>query len=149
MVAPQKRSSLSRLDALDRDDGENLYVIRGLYKLARGWQDRGHLTAAKAIYQFIVSVPERTPSVNCEEVTKSMGNLANIFLIEDAFIEAEDTFLKAIARCYETLGDEHELFALLLREYAGMLRRLGLTDQAQSLELRANQVAPPCLPLLI
>ncbi|MBK9206171.1 MAG: hypothetical protein IPL73_27925 [Candidatus Obscuribacter sp.] len=96
MVAPQKRHSLSRLDALDRDDGENLYVIRGLYKLALGWQDRGHLNAAKTIYQFIVKVPERTPSVNCEEVTKSMGNLASIFLIQDALMEAEDTFLKAL-----------------------------------------------------
>ena len=149
MVAPQKRHSLSRLDALDRDDGENLYVIRGLYKLALGWQDRGHLNAAKTIYQFIVKVPERTPSVNCEEVTKSMGNLASIFLIQDAFMEAEDTFLKAIARCYETLGDEHELFALLLREYACLLRRMGLSDQAQALEQRADQVAPANLPVLI
>lgn len=149
MVAPHKRTSLSRLDALDRDDGENLYVVRGLYRLALGWQDRGHLPAAKAIYRFIVTLPERCPTIDCDEVTYSMANLANIYLIEEAFIEAEDVFIKALARCYETLGDRHELFASILREYAHLLRRMGVSDQASALESKANQLAPSALPLLV
>lgn len=146
----------SRASILKADPLASLYLVKGLYKLAKGWQERGHLRSAKCIYRFILKVQDRCPEIACLEVPLSFNNLALILMLENAVMEAEDMFVRALASCYAILGDEHEIFSALLIDYAQLMRRMGLEEQALALERRAaasqemsrhkNQTALPPLP---
>lgn len=128
----------TRASIINEDQKSAIYLIRGLYKMARGWHDRGHIQSAKCIYRFIVGLRDKFPDLACLEVTLSLNNLALILMLENAVVEAEDMFVRALASCYQILGDEHEIFANLLLDYADLMRLMGLEDQARALEMRAG-----------
>lgn len=128
----------TRAYIINEDQRSVVYLIRGLYKMARGWHDRGHVQSAKCIYRFIVGLREKFPDLACLEVTLSLNNLGLILMLENAVVEAEDMFVRALASCYEILGDEHEVFSNLLLDYADLMRLMGLEDQARALEKRAG-----------
>ncbi|MBK8222000.1 MAG: tetratricopeptide repeat protein [Candidatus Obscuribacter sp.] len=139
--------NLSSLSLIKDASSSCSYLIRGLYKVARGWQERGELNAARRIYKFILKIKERS-QINCLEVVMSQANLALIYLKEEAYPEAEEFFKRALSACYELLGEESEVFNTLLNDYAALLRKMGLPEQAHYLEAR-NWSKPGGLPFLL
>lgn len=152
MNAPVKNrelSSISSTQSLAENGGSSIYLVKGLYKVAKGWQERGEMAAARRIFSFIVSIADRQPCLKCVEVTLSFANLAVMFSLEEAFMDSENHFLRALASCIEVLGDDNPVFAEILRDYAAMLRRMGLNEEAYNIEVRANLIAPISLPQLV
>lgn len=126
-----------------------IYLVRGLYKLARGWQDKGDLVAAERIYCFILRIRDRNPALKCPEFVQSLANLASVRASGGSYMEAERLYVQALCSCCEILGEDNQICAEILREYAALLRRLQLTAEARSLERRADRCFKLALPVTI
>ncbi len=105
------------------DDGKviSVYLIKGLYKVAREWQERGENCSAERIYRFIAGLHERSPKIKCAEIAQSTAALAMIAREEEKYLEAEQLFIRAIALCLDHLGEHHPVTADILGEYAVLL----------------------------
>jgi hypothetical protein len=130
------------------DDGKviSVYLIKGLYKVAREWQDKGEKCSAQRIYRFINSLHERSPKIKCAEIAQSTAALAMMAGQAERFLEAEQLYIRSIALCLDHLGEHHPVSAEILREYAVLLRRLHLTNEATVVDLRADEVCHLPLP---
>jgi hypothetical protein len=124
------------------DEGQviSVYLIKGLYKVARGWQEKGENSSAQRIYSFIAGLHERSPKIKCAEIAQSTAALAMIAGQEEKFLEAEQLYVQAIALCLDHLGEHHPVSAEILRDYAVLLRRLHLTTEATVVDSRADEV---------
>ena len=127
----------------------SVYLIRGLYKVGCGWQDSGDLKAAERIYRFILNIKERNPLLNCAEFPQTMANLASIQVSAGDYVIAERLYLRAISSCVEILGENHQICADILRDYAILLRHMQLTEEAHVLEHHADAVHKLDLPVMI
>ena len=65
---------------------------------------------------------------------------------DERFLEAEQLYVRAIALCLDHLGEHHPVSAEILRDYAMLLRRLHLTNEATVVDLRADEVCHLPLP---
>lgn len=130
------------------DDGKviSVYLIKGLYKVGREWQDKGENCSAQRIYRFINSLHERSPKIKCAEIAQSTAALAMMAGQDERFLEAEQLYVRAIALCLDHLGEHHPVSAEILRDYAMLLRRLHLTNEATVVDLRADEVCHLPLP---
>ena len=130
------------------DDGKviSVYLIKGLYKVAKEWQDKGENCSAQKIYSFIAGLHDRSPKIKCAEIAQSTAALAMIAMEEEKFLEAEQLYIKSIALCLDHLGEHHPVSAEILQDYAVLLRRLHLTTEAEVVALRADEVYHLSLP---
>lgn len=148
-VINRELCSISSTQSLAQNGSSSLYLVKGLYKVAKGWQEHGEMGAARRIFSFIISIADRQPALKCVEITLALANFAVILSAEESFMDSENHFLRALASCIEVLGDDHPIFAEILRDYASMLRRMGLSEEAWNIEVRANLIAPLSLPQLV
>jgi hypothetical protein len=116
------------------------HLIPGLYALARCWHDRGDLAPAEKIYRLILSIDDRVKNISCGEVVLTALDLARLLMETDRLMESEHMFLRAINRCTHCLGQEHSIYALILRTYGQLLRKMNLENEASALEARASEV---------
>jgi len=116
------------------------HLIPGLYALARCWYDRGDQAPAEKIYRLIINIDDRVKNITCMEVVLSAYDLARLLMESDRLMEAEHMFLRAINRCTHTLSQEHKVFALILRSYGELLRKMNLDKEARALEERATEL---------
>lgn len=113
------------------------HLIPGLYALARCWYDRGDHAPAEKIYRLIINIDDRVKDITCMEVVLSALDLARLLKDTDRLMEAEHMYLRAINRCTHCLGQEHSIFAMILRSYGELLRKMSLDKEAVALEARA------------
>jgi tetratricopeptide (TPR) repeat protein len=113
------------------------HLIPGLYALARCWYDRGDYAPAEKIYRLIINIDDRVKNITCLEVVLSAYDLARLLKDTDRVMESEHMFLRAINRCTHCLSQDHAVFALILRSYGELLRKMKLEKEANALEARA------------
>lgn len=123
---------------VQRTNAETL--VRSLYKLAVGWQDRGDRGAAEVIYRLIMKMDKRLSGIRCDELTLGYFNLAEILCEDGRHVEAEHLYLQALSKCSDTLGDTHPTFAMILRGYATLLDNMNLKEEAFNIESRAAEL---------
>lgn len=116
------------------------HLIPGLYALARCWYDRGDYAPAEKIYRLIINIDDRVKNITCLEVVLSAYDLARLLMDTDRDMEAEHMFLRAINRCTHCLSQDHTVFALILKSYGELLRKMKLEKEAAALEARANDL---------
>lgn len=127
----------------------NLSLVHGVYKVARHWLESGDREAARRFFGFILSLKERKNSLVAREFALAQAALAQMAAEEEHYLVAEDLYLKALILCVEACGyDSHE-YAGILRDYACLLRRLYLQEDARNLERRADQMARLYLPVTV
>ncbi|MBX9941161.1 MAG: hypothetical protein K2Y32_18000 [Candidatus Obscuribacterales bacterium] len=105
-------------------------LIKGLYKVASGWQSRGKLQCARRIYEFILARQGACSIPISVEILMSEANLALICLREKHFHESEAHFQRCIELSKCLLHEETEILQNLIDEYVGLLRKMGLYGQA-------------------
>jgi len=116
-----------------KEDCESLSaLIKGLYKVASGWQSRGNLHCARRIYEFILARQGACSIPISVEILKTEANLALICLREKHFQESEAHFQCCIELSKSLLQEETEIFQNLMVEYVCLLRKMGLYGQADS-----------------
>lgn len=125
------------------------YLVRGIFKVARDWHDKGDLGAAEQMYSFILRIKERSPELRCPEFPQTLARLAAIRCLDERFVEAEHLYLRSLGSCAEIFGEENEICAEIMRDYACLLRRLKMTTEAKALERRADGAFPLSLPATI
>lgn len=113
------------------------HMIPGLYALARCWYDRGDYSPAEKIYRLIINIDDRVKNITCLEIVLSAYDLARLLMHTDRDMEAEHMFLRAINRCTHCLSQDHKVFAMILRSYGELLRKMKLEKEAVALEARA------------
>jgi hypothetical protein len=113
------------------------HMIPGLYALARCWYDRGDYAPAEKIYRLIINIDDRVKNITCLEIVLSAYDLARLLMDTDRDMEAEHMFLRAINRCTHCLSQDHKVFALILRSYGELLRKMKVEKEAVALEARA------------
>ncbi|MBS1998223.1 MAG: tetratricopeptide repeat protein [Cyanobacteria bacterium SZAS LIN-2] len=145
-VAAEGAASLVEQCLIDEGKVISVYLIKGLYRVAREWQEKGENSSARRIYSFIAGLHERSPQIKCAEIAQSTAALASIAGTEEKFLEAEQLYIRAIALCLDHLGEHHPVSAEILHEYAVLLRRLHLTTEANVVDLRADEVCHLPLP---
>jgi hypothetical protein len=130
------------------DDGKviSVYLIKGLFRTAKEWQEKGESCSAQRIYHFIAGLHERSPKIKCAEIAQSTAAIAKQAGEDERFLEAEQMYIRAIALCIDHLGEHHPVTADILNEYAVLLRRLHLTTEATVVDLRADEVRHLPLP---
>jgi len=140
-------SSLVEQCLIDEGKVISVYLIKGLYRVAREWQEKGECCSAERIYRFIAGLHERSPQIKCAEIAQSTAALAEIAGGEKKFLEAEQLYIRAIAICLDHLGEHHPVSAEILHQYAVLLRELHLTTEATVVDQRAEEVLTLPLPL--
>ncbi|MBX3150073.1 tetratricopeptide repeat protein [Candidatus Obscuribacterales bacterium] len=113
------------------------HMIPGLYALARCWYDRGDYAPSEKIYRLIINIDDRVKNITCLEIVLSAYDLARLLTDTERYMEAEHMFLRAINRCTHCLSQDHKIFALILRSYGELLRKMKLEKEAVALETRA------------
>jgi hypothetical protein len=126
----------------------NLYLVRGLYKVARGWHEAGNLDAARKLYGFILDIQDRGHDLRSIEFALSQAAMAQLAALDEQYLEAEHMYIKALAMCVDCCGETSIDFARILRDYAQLLRRMHMVLEAQALEGRADSIAKLELPAL-
>lgn len=126
----------------------SLYLVRGLYKVARGWHEAGNLAAARKIYGFILDIQDRGHNLRSIEFALSQAAMAQLATLEEQYLEAEHMYIKSLAMCIDCSGETSIDFARILRDYAHLLRRMYMISEAQALEGRADSIAKLELPAL-
>src|SRR5579885_3655825 len=102
------------------------HLVPGLYALARCWYDRGDLAPAEKIYRLILSIDDRVKNIKTGEVVLSALDMARLLMETNRLMEAEHMFLRAINRCTHCLGQDHAIYAMILKSYAELLRKMNL-----------------------
>lgn len=133
----------------DSSQPSAFYLVIGLFKVARGWHDRGDLGAAEQIYSFILRIRDRNPRLKCPEFPQTLANLAAVRIAEGRYMEAEHLYLQSLTSCAETIGEQNEICAEIMRDYAALLRRLKMCHEAGALEKRADSAYHRALPVTI
>ncbi len=112
------------------------HLIPGLYALARCWYDRGEFVPAEKIYRLILDIDDRVKGITCTEVVLSTLDLARILMETDRLMESEHVYLRAINRCTHCLGQGDSVYAVILRSYGELLRKMNLFKEASAIEAR-------------
>lgn len=116
------------------------HLIPGLYQLAQCWFERGDKAPAEKIYRLILNIDERVSGIECGEVVLSSFDLAQIMAMTGRLMEAEHQYIETLNRCTQTLGQDHPLFALTMKSYSVLLRKMELDDQADSMQKRVKEI---------
>jgi len=116
------------------------HLVPGLYALARCWYDRGDLAPAEKIYRLILNIDDRVKNITCGEVVLSSLDLARMLTETDHTMEAEHLFLRTLNRCMHLMGQEHPVYTLTLREYAKLLRKMKMENEAEALDRRVKEL---------
>ena len=70
----------------------------------------------------------------------TLNNLAVFYKSEQRYGEAEPLYRRALSIFERALGPQHPRVGVCLDNYAGLLRKLGRTDEAQVLKDRAKAI---------
>ena len=69
-----------------------------------------------------------------------LNNLGTTYVKMAYFADAERTFRRAIDVCSKTLGEDHLDYAVVLKNYAVVLRKLGRKREAKKLQAQGQQI---------
>ena len=98
---------------------------------------------------FVVGFDPVASAFNLPEVGASLENLADLYVAQGKYAEAEPLYRRALGIWERTLGREHPHVASSLDKYATLLRRMNRETEAAAMEARAKAIraknpgAPP------
>ena len=116
------------------------HLIRGFFKIARQKQSAGEYCSARRLFSFVAAQYEMAPHLKCCEIAQSAAYLARLAAQEEKYLEAEQYYIKALAISIDHLGENHQITAETFAGYGELLRSMYLVQEANVLELRADDI---------
>jgi tetratricopeptide (TPR) repeat protein len=100
---------------------------------------QGKATDAENFFRLALAEAEKMPP-NDPKVLTTLNNLANCLRQQGRFSDAEPLYKKAIALREKASGLHSKDLAILLENYAKMLRLAGRTPEAEKIDSRVHAI---------
>ena len=116
------------------DLATSLQILANLYHVM------GRQMEAEPLYQRSLAVIENVLGAEHPGVSRCLNNLAKNNCAQGRYEEAEPHYERALMIQEQVLGLEHPDLVGLLVTYSDLLRNLGRTDKADTLEAQARAI---------
>jgi tetratricopeptide (TPR) repeat protein len=155
---PDVVSKLNDLAGLYRDEG-NYDEAEPLYKLALAvdemdcdeqkpnaaivtalYRDEGNYDEAEPLHKLALAIDEMCCDEQLDILGTTLKNLAEHYLAQSRYAEAELLYQRLVIRDKVLLGPEHPNVATNLENYAVLLRETERVDDAEEMEARAKEI---------
>ena len=73
-------------------------------------------------------------------VMACLNNLGELYRAQSRYAEAEPLYKRSLSILEKALGPDHPDVATVLKDYAGFLREVGKTEEAETMEARAERI---------
>jgi len=126
--------------SLEPESGERLDVIE---HLAVVYEEQGQFEEAEALYRNAVEDSQRTLPHGHLTIISNLNELASFYARRQNFEEADEYYKLAIEQFSGRSPDNALMdgnLAIVMRNYAGVLRKEGRTDDAEQYENRAKTI---------
>jgi tetratricopeptide (TPR) repeat protein len=77
------------------------------------------------------------------DVAKRLNNIAELFVLEGKFAEAEPLLKRALMITKTTMGENHPRVATTMKLYAQVLRKMGKAKEAEKLDAKEKSILTP------
>ncbi|HEY9685312.1 MAG TPA: tetratricopeptide repeat protein [Oculatellaceae cyanobacterium] len=118
----------------------NILTISTCAALAQVEAEIGRADRATELYRLALSNAQSSLGANNFETAKILNQLAYLYFHQGKLEESRTMYGWALSSTEGAVGQSSPLLAACLKDYATVLRRLGQTDQASSLESRAATI---------
>lgn len=110
-------------------------------------EERAQYSAAEQLYQYALSIRERTLKSDHPDLAKTLNNLASLYHSQGKYSQAEPLLQRALLIREQALGHEHPEVAQSLNNLAVVYEKQGKFAQAEplyqrALEIRENVLGP-------
>jgi len=100
---------------------------------------QGKTTEAESFFRMALAEAEKLPPHDPKLAT-TMNNLANCLRHQGRYADAEPLYKQAILVREKALGHNHKDLAILLENYAKMLRLAGRVPEAEKIDGRVHAI---------
>ena len=139
------RQSLTMVEAIQGSHHPDL--VPGLNNLALLYAKQGQLPQAESLWRRGLQILEGVLGTGHPHLIPLLMTLAHVTQSEGKVDQAELFYTKALKIAEKTLPSQHPRTAAILREFASFLRSIHRTEEASSLEDRAEAIkAAPTSP---
>lgn len=118
----------------------NILTISTCAALAQVEAEIGRADRATELYRLALSNAQSSLGANNFETAKILNQLAYLYFHQGKLEESRTMYGWALSSTESAVGNSSPLLAACLKDYATVLRRLGQTEQASSLESRAATI---------
>ena len=128
-------------------------VALSLNNLALLYDAQGNYAEAELLYRRALTINEKTLGPEHPDVATNLNNLAwlyhnqgdyaeaeALYRLQGDLVDADTLYVQALSIFEGTLGPEHPIVATLLDRYVILLREAGRTEEAHSVEARAEAI---------
>lgn len=115
-------------------------VAQRLTRLAEYCYEQGRLDEAELVFRHSLAMADSAFWPGHPLIVEALNFLAGWYVSKERFSEAEPLYARVTTVVERTLGADHPQLSMALRNHAQVLRQLGRTDEAASIEARAERL---------